>query len=179
VSKDFASGKPRLRAKSQIKILTSKTNKKEMKTLTENLFVKTRFTALMVVAMAAAATLLGSCSKDDDAKPDTRAQFIGTYAVEDVSSDGEDTYEYDVTISQGTDGMLNISNFADIFNVPVKASVDGNKLIINQQSFTNPSSGNTLKVYGQGTLTGSVLKFTYTTEGYLDYTGTCTANKKQ
>jgi hypothetical protein len=98
--------------------------------------------------------------------------------VEDVSDDG-DVYEYDMTISSANDGTLNLSNFADIFNVPVKAHVDGTKITIKSQSFTNPSSGNTIKVSGSGILTGNVLKFNYVTEGYLDYIGNCTANKKQ
>jgi hypothetical protein len=66
-----------------------------------------------------------------------------------------------------------------VFNVPVKASVDGNKITISSQSFTNPSSGNTIKVSGSGTLVGNMLNFHYTTEGYLEYTGTCKASKKQ
>lgn len=149
-----------------------------MKTQIEASFMKTRISKMMMYVLFAGTCTLASCSDDDNAKPDTRAQFIGTYAVEDVSDDGY-VYEYDVTISNGTDGNLNISNFADLFNVPVKASVDGNKITISPQSFTNPSSGNTIKVSGNGTLIGDILNFTYTTEGYLDYTGTCTANKKQ
>jgi hypothetical protein len=88
------------------------------------------------------------------------------------------TYEYDVTISNGSDGYLHISNFADMFNTPVKATVDGNKITIKSQTFTNSSSGNSIQVSGSGTLSGNVLNFTYTTTGYLNYTGTCTASKK-
>lgn len=150
-----------------------------MKTQTESPFIKPRFPRLMIYALLAGVCSLTSCSDDDKARPDTRAEFIGTYAVEDQSATSGYVYEYDVTISNGTDGNLNISNFADMMNVPVKASVDGNKITISPQSFTNPSSGNTIKVSGNGTLTGNVLNFTYTTEGYLDYTGTCKANKKQ
>lgn len=149
-----------------------------MKTQTTSPLIRMRIPRLVMYALLAGICTITSCSDDDEAKPDTRAQFIGTYSVEDVSGDG-DIYEYDVTISSSDDGMLNISNFADIFNVPVKASADGTKITIKSQSFTNPSSGSTIKVSGSGTLTGNVLKFTYTTEGYLDYTGNCTANKKQ
>ena len=149
-----------------------------MKTQTEAPSIKMRFSKLMMFVFLAGICTLSSCSDDDEAKPDTRAQFIGTYAVEDVSDDG-DVYEYDMTISSADDGTLNLSNFADIFNVPVKAHVDGTKITIKAQSFTNPSSGNTIIVSGSGTLIGNVLKFTYVTEGYLDYAGNCTANKKQ
>jgi hypothetical protein len=149
-----------------------------MKTQTESSSIRMRFPKMILYVLLAGVCTLTSCSDDNEAKPDTRAQFIGTYSVEDVSDDG-DVYEYDMTISNSDDGTLNISNFADIFNVPVKATVDGTKITIKLQSFTNPSSGNTIKVSGSGTLTGNVLKFSYTTEGYLNYTGICTASKKQ
>jgi hypothetical protein len=151
-----------------------------MKTQIKSPVMKTRFINLMkYVFMASVIFTLASCSDDDEAKPDTRSMFIGTYAVEDVSGSNGYTYEYDVTISNGSDGNLDLSNFADIFNIPVKASVDGNNLTIKSQSFTNPSSGNTIQVSGSGTLSGNVLNFTYTTTGYINYTGTCKASKKQ
>ena len=80
-------------------------------------------------------------------------------------------------ISSGANGELNISNFADMFNIPVKATVSGTTLTIKSQTFTNPS-GKTIEVSGSGTITGDVLNFNYTTVGYLDYAGTCKANKK-
>ena len=151
-----------------------------MKTQIKSPVMKIRFIELIKYVLTASAIItLASCSDDDEVKPDTSAMFIGTYAVEDVSGSSGYTYEYDVTISKGDDGYLHISNFADMFNVPVKASVDGNKISIKSQSFTNPSSRNTIQVSGSGTLSGNVLNFTYTTTGYLDYTGTCKANKKQ
>ncbi|HTF18020.1 MAG TPA: hypothetical protein VK658_08110 [Chryseolinea sp.] len=120
---------------------------------------------------------LASCSDDEKAaRPDTREQFVGNYAVEDISASGNN-YEYDVSISKGAKGDLEITNFADILNVPVKATAEGNQLIIKSQSFTNPS-GKTLKVEGSGTLAGGVLTFKYTTTGALDYSGNCTAKKK-
>jgi len=152
-----------------------------MKTQIESPVMKIRFIELIkYVFMASVLITLASCSDDDDdVKPDTSSQFIGTYAVEDVSGSSGYTYEYDVTISNGSDGYLHISNFADMFNTPIKASVDGNKITIKSQTFTNPSSGNTIQVSGSGTLSGNVLNFTYTTTGYLNYSGTCKASKKQ
>jgi hypothetical protein len=143
--------------------------------------IKVKFSVVIVfyVLLVSLLSLITSCSSDDEAKPDTRGQFVGTYAVVDVSSGSGATYDYDVTISTDSDGNLSISNFADMINVPVKATADGNKLTIKSQSFTNPNSQNTLTVYGSGSLSGNVLNFTYTTEGYLDYSGTCVATKKQ
>jgi hypothetical protein len=121
--------------------------------------------------------ILMSCSDDDNA-PDTRPQFLGDYAVEDISGASGYTYTYDITIENGSGKELNISNFADILNVPVKAVVDGSSLTIKSQSFTNPNSGNTIEVSGSGFIEGDVLTFTYETTGYIEYSGTCTATKK-
>ena len=151
-----------------------------MKTQSETLVKKISISeVVMYILFMTLVIVFSSCSSDDDeVKPDTRPQFIGTYAVEDISQSSGNLYEYDITISNGANGDLNLSNFADIFNVPVKATVEGNVITIKAQSFTNPSSGNTIKVWGNGTLTGDVLNFTYTTEGFLDYSGTCKATKK-
>jgi hypothetical protein len=149
-----------------------------MKTQLKSTLMKIRIADLIMLALLTAMITLSSCSSDDDeAKPDTRPQFIGTYAVEDESAASQHLYHYDITISNGNDGEVNISNFADMFNVPVKGTVDGNKLTIKSQTFKNPS-GKEIKVSGAGTISGDVLNFTYTTAGYLDYTGTCKANKK-
>jgi len=122
--------------------------------------------------------VLASCSDDDVKSPDTSGQFVGTYTVEDISGSSGYVYEYDVTVSKGGANELKFSNFADMFNTPIKATVHGNLFDIPRQSFTNPSSGHTIEVYGSGSIANGILKFSYTTEGYLDYTGTCTANKK-
>lgn len=120
---------------------------------------------------------LVSCSSDDDKGPDTRSLFVGTYSIEDISSSTGYVYNYDITISNGASGDLEISKFADMFNVPVKATVNGTTLNIKSQSFTNPS-GKTITVSGSGSLLNNVLNFTYTTTGYLNYTGNCKGNKK-
>lgn len=121
--------------------------------------------------------VLTSCSNDDDKAPDTRSLFVGTYSVEDISTSTGYVYNYDVSISNSANGELEISNFADLFNVPVKATVAGTTLNIESQSFTNPS-GKTIVVSGTGSMVNNVLTFSYTTTGYLDYTGNCKANKK-
>lgn len=132
-----------------------------------------RPTLLLIVL----AVFLLSCS-DDDESPDTRTLFTGNFAVEDISAANGYTYTYDIAITNGSKKDLQISNFADILNVPVKATVNGSALTIPSQSFTNPSSGNTIEVSGAGTIEGNVLTFVYTTTGYIDYSGSCTATKK-
>lgn len=132
-----------------------------------------------VIVLTLLTLVLASCSSDDDDKgPDTRQLFVGTYEVVDVSAKSGYVYEYNVTISNGTESDLLISNFADMFNVPVKANVKGNSLTIPKQHFKN-SSGNAIEVTGSGTISGNTLIFDYTTTGYLEYTGNCTASKKQ
>jgi len=116
---------------------------------------------------------LASCSSDDDKSPDTSSLFAGEYSVEDVSSSGN-VYNYDVSIAKGGNGEIKISNFADIFNVPVKATVNGMNFTIPSQKFTNPS-GKQITVSGSGSLQNDVLTFTYTTTGWLDYSGNCQA----
>ena len=150
-----------------------------MKTQTATPVINIRFSEVIsyYVFLACILFAVASCADEDEARPDTRAQFIGTYEVEDVSTSSGHTYTYTVTISNGPNGELHFSNFADMFNAPVKATVDGNKITIKSQSFTNSGSGNTIHVSGSGTLAGNVLNFSYTTTGYLDYTGTCTATK--
>ena len=123
--------------------------------------------------------LMTSCNDDDEAQgPDTRAQFVGTYDVEDISESSGYVYNYEVTVTAGSGNEIKFSNFADLFNIPIKATVKGNSFNIPSQSFTNPS-GKSIKVYGSGNIQNGVLHFDYTTEGYLDYTGACTANKQQ
>lgn len=122
--------------------------------------------------------VLASCSDDDEVKgPDTRGQFVGTYSVEDISQSSGYVYNYDVTVTTGEGNYIKFSNFADMFNIPIKATVNGNSFDIPTQSFTNPS-GKSIKVYGSGSIQNGKLTFSYTTEGYLDYTGACTANKQ-
>ncbi len=124
------------------------------------------------------ALALTSCSKDDEpVEPDTRAQFVGEYAVEDISTGTGNEYSYDVTISIGSGGDLEISNFGDVMNVPVKATAQGSSLTIKSQTFTNPS-GKKLTITGSGSLANNVLTFTYTLSGFVDYSGNCKANRK-
>jgi len=141
--------------------------------------ISQRFRNNFALVIMLAVLTLASCSDDDKAtEPDTRQQFVGTYIVKDISASSGYNYEYSVNISMGSKGDLEISNFGDVMNVPVKAKAKGNQLIIPSQTFKNPS-GKTLTVTGSGTLASNVLTFNYTTAGYIDYTGNCTAEKGQ
>jgi len=131
---------------------------------------------LGLVVLTLIALLFSSCNDDDEKGPDTRAAFVGNYDVEDISSSSGYVYNYEMSIKVGANGELEISNFADMFNVPVKATVDGMNLTIKKQTFTNPS-GKSISVSGSGTLQNNILSFTYTTTGYLNYTGTCKGGK--
>jgi hypothetical protein len=96
--------------------------------------------------------------------------------VEDISAASGYKYEYSVSISMGAKGGLEISNFGDVMNVPVKASARGNQIIIESQTFKNPS-GKTIVVAGSGTIAGDVLTFHYTITGWKEYTGDCKAER--
>jgi hypothetical protein len=89
--------------------------------------------------------VLASCSDDDVKGPDTRGQFVGTYSVEDISQSSGYVYNYDVTVTTGEGDYIKFSNFADMFNIPIKATVHGNSFDIPTQSFTKPS-GKSIKV---------------------------------
>ena len=145
-----------------------------MKTQIENTLVKkVTFSELLMYVIFVAVTLLASsCSDDDDQVP----SFFGSYAVEDVSKKTGHIYKYDMTIADATNGELNISNFADMFLVPVKAKLEGTKLTIESQTFQ--SQNKTVEVSGSGTVSGNVINFTYTATGALVYTGNCIARKK-
>lgn len=146
-----------------------------MKTQIGNTSVKnvTLLEFVMYAVFLAVALLASSCSDDDDQAP----SFFGSYAVDDISSASGYTYKYDMTVADASNGDLNLSNFADLFKVPVKAKLEGNKLTINSQTF-HGQNNKTIEVSGSGTVTGNVINFTYTTTGDLNYSGTCIARKK-
>jgi hypothetical protein len=146
-----------------------------MKTQIENIRVKkVTFSELLMYVIFVAVTLLASsCSDDNEQAP----SFFGSYAVEDLSSVSGYTYKYDMTVADASNGELNLSNFADLFKVPVKAKLEGTNLTIYSQTF-HGQNNKTIEVSGSGTVSGNVLNFTYTTTGDLKYTGTCIARKK-
>ena len=117
---------------------------------------------------------LSSCSSDDEDFSADTAKVIGTYAVVDTYNDGE-IKNYDITISKGKDGGLEISNFGKIMYVPVKASIKGNAFTIPAQTFKGNKM--TIIVSGLGSLNGNTLNFNYTIDSGTQIEHTCVASK--
>lgn len=132
-----------------------------------------------IILIALIGLAMASCSDDEKAtEPDTRQQFVGNYSVEDISASSGYKYEYSVNITMGSKGGLEISNFGDVMNVPVKATAKGNQIVIESQTFKNPS-GKTITVMGSGTIANDVLTFNYSITGYRDYQGACKAERNK
>ena len=107
-----------------------------------------------------AALILSSCKDDDDDTSPDVAKLVGTYDVAETDM-YNDVDNYTVTISKSKDGGANIeiSNFGDFMFVPVKGTIVGSTLTIPLQTFT---ANSTIKISGDGTLTGNNLHFDYT-----------------
>jgi hypothetical protein len=124
-----------------------------------------------------AALLLSGCKDDgDDTSPDV-TKLVGTYAVEETDM-WNDVDNYTVTIAKSKDGGANIEigNFGDFMFVPVKGTIVGNTLTIPSQTFT---ANSTIKISGNGTLTGNSLHFDYTMESGGDtFEYSCEATKQ-
>jgi hypothetical protein len=116
---------------------------------------------------------LAACSEDDEAT----SEFVGTYAV--VETDEYDDEEnYSVSIEKTSKGF-EITNFGDIMNVPVKASISGKSLTIPAQTFVGKSM--TIVVSGQGAFNDDgVLSFEYAIDTGDDIilAYTCVATKQ-
>ena len=141
-------------------------------------FASLNFSPLFICFLFFTATLILSGCKDDDddTSPDV-TKLVGTYDVEETDM-WNDVDNYTVTIAKSKDGGANIeiSNFGDFMYVPVKGTIVGNTLTIPSQTFT---ANSTIKISGNGTLTGSNLHFDYTMESGGDtFEYSCEATKK-
>lgn len=107
-----------------------------------------------------AATILASCSDDEDKFAADTAKAVGTYSVEDTAEWGE-VESYSIKISKASSGgpNLEITNFGDIMYVPVNAVLQGNSLVIPAQTFKGKSM--TIMISGTGKLNGGTLTFDY------------------
>lgn len=137
-----------------------------------HIIFRTYFTPLVFALIT-----LSSCSKDDDdnVNPDI-AKIVGTYSVSDTDESG-DVENYSISITQSKDGGIEVSNFGDIMNVPVKATINGNNFNVPAQTFKGKSM--TIIVTAHGTLSGNQLTFDYTIETDDDYLleHSCVASK--
>jgi hypothetical protein len=137
------------------------------------------FSPLFICFLFFTATLILSGCKDDDdddTSPDV-SKLVGTYDVEETDMNNN-VDNYTVTISKSKDGGPNIeiSNFGDFILVPVKGTIVGNTLTIPSQTFT---ANSTIKISGNGTLTGNNLHFDYTMDALGDtFEYSCEATKQ-
>jgi len=144
--------------------------KKLSRSLTANLIFSQNFTPFIFALIT-----LSSCSSDDENFSADVAKVIGVYTVVDTYSDDQ-IKNYEITISKGKDGGLEISNFGKIMYVPVKASIKGNAFTIPSQTFKGNKM--TIVVSGLGLLNGNTLNFDYTIDtGGVQIEHTCVANK--
>jgi len=96
---------------------------------------------------------LTACSDDDSPNP-----YIGTYAVLETD-EFDDEENYTIKLAKTSQGF-EITNFGDIMNVPVKASINGKTLTIPDQTFVGKTI--TIVVSGQGSFNSDgMLTFTY------------------
>ena len=135
------------------------------------------FKALSVACLFMAALLLSSCKDDNDETSPDAAKLTGTYAVAETNMYDE-VDNYNITIKKSKDGGINIeiNNFGGFIYVPVKGTIVGNTLTIPTQTFT---ANSTIKISGNGTLTGDNLQFEYFMESGGDvYEFSCNATKQ-
>lgn len=97
---------------------------------------------------------LAACTDDDEAAN----TFAGTYAVVETDEyDDEDNYTVNI---KKTSGGFEITNFGDIMNVPVKATITEKSLTIPSQTFVGKSM--TIVVSGHGAFDDKgILSFDY------------------
>ncbi|MBA4058323.1 MAG: hypothetical protein C0490_26635 [Marivirga sp.] len=127
--------------------------------------------------LMAALLLLSSCKDDNDETSPDVAKLAGTYAVAETDMYDE-VDNYNITIKKSKDGGTNveIDNFGDFMYVPVKGTIVGNTLTIPTQTFT---ANSTIKISGNGTLTGNILHFDYFMESGGDvFEYSCEATKQ-
>jgi len=134
-----------------------------------------RFLSLLALCTI---VLFSSCKKDDDDDTADRDNFVGTFATVEECDGFEDSYN--IVISAGDENNeLLISNIYDAGVSGTKATVDGDKMTIDNQAFFE-YGGITQTVEGSGTITDNVLTFDFTlaTTGYGDTECTAVCTKQ-
>lgn len=119
-----------------------------------------------------------SCKKDEETDP--RDNFVATYNVSESWSNpngsGTDSYQITITKSAADNSKIIVSNFAD-FSITIDATISGTSMTIPQQSVTLGSS--VVGASGSGSLSGSVLNYSYTLTGSTgNLNATCIATKR-
>jgi hypothetical protein len=111
------------------------------------------------IAILAMTIVLSGCTKNPDTTPDTgnRSAFLGKWLVTPTKL----TYYVNITADpNSTDGVF-ISNFALIGTSfpPASASINGNSIILD----ANQTIGDGLTINGSGSLSGTKIRWNYTT----------------
>lgn len=132
----------------------------------------------IVALLLSAVTVLSACSDDDDKDLGADVnQIVGSYSVVDTD-EWDEVENYSIAISKASagGGNIEISNFADIMYVPVKATIKGGSFSIPAQTFVGKTV--TITVSGSGTFLNGVIDFDYVIDsgdGYvMEYSAVAT-----
>ncbi len=116
--------------------------------------------------MVIATIALSGCVKDENTSADsvTRASYLGNWLVSPTKS----TYAVKITADPNSSDGVFIENFALVGSSfpPASASVNGNKITLDD----NQVIGTGLTIKGSGTLSGTQIKWNYTTFDGADLT---------
>jgi hypothetical protein len=130
--------------------------------------------------MTAADDNYDATATEDDGSCDeaaTLSKFLGnnntaaTYSVSEVCGSTNSTFDIVVSESSSADYTLLISNFADVFNASVIATVSQDDITIADQE----PDGDNYTVSGNGTINGNTLTISYTVVNNLGVSTTCNA----
>ncbi len=131
--------------------------------------MKKNFKTIILSATVAAMALVSSCTKTcdpgyegSDCKTAMNTKFSGTYAVKDTASSADTTlyFNYSMTVSSPSSepAKVNISNFGGFGSgTTISGTVDGTSLKLDNTTLAGVQISN-----ATGTISGSKLAFTYT-----------------
>lgn len=112
--------------------------------------------------------IFNSCKKEEK---DPRDDYVGTFSITEnwtniFGGSGTDTYSLSITKSSVDADKIILNNLGDLFS-GISAIVNGNNFTITSQ--LTSYSGNSWRVSGSGTLTGTYISINYT--GAIEETG--------
>ena len=96
------------------------------------------------------------CECNDDYEGDacdilSREKFLGAFSVAEVCGSGSDNYSTTITESSSDESIILISNFYNVFDNPVRATVNGSEITIASQTPDN----DLFSVSGSGSINAS------------------------
>ena len=110
--------------------------------------------------LLAATVALSSCKKDDEAAP--ASAFEGKWKV--LKNNPANSYTLRIYPDGKKAGQLKIDNFGGYLNTPLAAQLQGQELIIPQQTF-NDGEGHKLVLTGKASLVSDTLRLHYEDHG--------------